>query len=437
MMLYLEGIIGVRNKMRGRIYKMRTSLLLKAMVLGTMTFSISTMGMAAEVQDVNGLDSAQQTIVSDTDRKEAVRSSWMDRTDIVVGVGMKNSEESSSHQYHNFKPWENHPIVGSSDKSKSTELNKLYIETLQPVTHYDENAKSVIFVQGRIGRSGEKISSNKLNNYWVPDRPAGTFTVHNGQTDKEESLGMNANIGIGYRRLSKGEHAYVGVNAFYDHVFKGGYKRVSGGVEYVAGLNEFHANLYRNLGTDDRKYIGLHGRSVELDVPAGLYPYGRDDDTSLYNYAKVDYENHWILSENTVARGYDIGYARTFKNARWARVYADYYNWRGREAVRVGYYKLKKRDAIKGFKVGAEFHITPHLTLDAGYQTASHHLSGPYATLKYTIGTSKFAWHGGKHSESAITTARAKMLDKVHRSDMVVQEIMEENYDHGVTDVGL
>jgi len=378
MMLYLEGIIGVRNKMRGRIYKMRTSLLLKAMVLGTMTFSISTIGMAAEIQDVNGLDSASQTIASDAARKEAVRSSWMDRTDVVIGVGMKNSEESRSHQYHNFKPWENHPIVGTSDKSKSTELNKLYIETLQPVTHYDENAKSVVFVQGRIGRSGEKISSNKLNNYWVPDRPAGTFTVHNGQTDKEESLGMNANIGIGYRRLSKGEHAYVGVNAFYDHVFKGGYKRVSGGVEYVAGLNEFH-----------------------------------------------------------VARGYDIGYARTFKNARWARVYADYYNWRGREAVRVGYYKLKKRDAIKGFKVGAEFHITPHLTLDAGYQTASHHLSGPYATLKYTIGTSKFAWHGGKHSESAITTARAKMLDKVHRSDMVVQEIMEENYDHGVTDVGL
>lgn len=64
-------------------------------------------------------------------------------------------------------------------------------------------------------------------------------------------------------------------------------------------------------------------------------------------------------------------------------------------------------------------------------------MSGPYATLKYTIGTAKFAWRGGKHSESAITTARSKMLDKVHRSDMVVQEVMEENYDHGVTDVGL
>ena len=416
---------------------MKDYLILKSMVLGTIACAFSAIGFAADVQNGHGQGIADSTTEVNGAKHEAVRSSWMDRTDIVVGVGMKNSEESSSHHFHNFTPWENHPIVGTSDKSKSTELNKLYIETLQPITHYDENAKSVVFVQGRIGRSGEKISSRSLNNYWVPARPAGTFTVHNGQTDKEESLGMNANIGIGYRRLSKGEHAYVGVNAFYDHVFKGGYKRVSGGVEYVAGLNEFHANLYRNLGTDDRKYIGLHGRTSTWYDPAGLYPYGMASDQSLYNYGVVAYENHWMLLEKVAASGFDVGYSRTFKNARWARVYADYYNWRGREAVRVGYYKLKKRDAIKGFKVGAEFHITPHLTLDAGYQTASHHLSGPYVTLKYTIGTSKFAWRGGKHSESAITTARSKMLDKVHRSDMVVQETVENTYQQQFVDVGL
>ena len=411
--------------------------MIKAMVFGAVACAFSATGFAADVQNRHGQGVADSTTEVNEAKHEAVRSNWMDRTDIVVGVGMKSSEESNSHHFHDFTVWDRYPVIGTSDKSKSTELNKLYVETLQPITHYDENAKSVVFVQGRIGRSGEKISSNKLNNYWVPARPAGTFTVYNGQTDKEKSLGMNANIGIGYRRLSKGEHAYVGVNAFYDHVFKGGYKRVSGGVEYVAGLNEFHANLYRNLGTDDRKYIGLHGRSVVLGDPAGLYPYGMDPDQSLYDYARVDYENHWMLSEKVAASGFDVGYSRTFKNARWARVYADYYNWRGREAVKVGYYKLPKRDAIKGFKVGAEFHITPHLTLDAGYKTASHHLSGPYATLKYTIGTSKFAWRGGKHSESAITTARSKMLDKVRRSDMVVQETVEETYDHGVVDVGL
>lgn len=417
---------------------MKDYLILKSMVLGAIACAFSATGFAADVQNGHGQGIADSTTEVNGAKHEAVRSSWMDRTDVVVGVGMKDSKETHTQNHAIGASSSRHELHTVTSKSlKSTEINKLYIETLQPITHYDENAKSVVFVQGRIGRSGEKISSYKLDSYWEPARPAGTFIRHDKQTDKKESLGMNANIGIGYRRLSKGEHAYVGVNAFYDHVFKGGYKRVSGGVEYVAGLNEIHANLYRNLGTDERKYIGLHGRSTVLGDPAGLYPYGMDPDKSLYNYGVVSYENHWALSENTVARGYDIGYARTFKNARWARVYADYYNWRGREAVKVGYYKLPKRNAIKGFKVGAEFHITPHLTLDAGYKTASHHLSGPYATLKYTIGTSKFAWRGGKHSESAITTARSKMLDKVRRSDMVVQETVEETYDHGVVDVGL
>ena len=418
---------------------MSKTLMIKAMALGAVACAFSATGFAADVQNGHGQGIADSITEVNGAKHEAVRSSWMDRTDVVVGVGMKDSKETHSQHHYVGESSNRHDDLHTvtSKSLKSTEINKLYIETLQPITHYDENAKSVVFVQGRIGRSGEKISSYKLDSYLEPARPAGTFITHDKQTDKKESLGMNANIGIGYRRLSKGEHAYVGVNAFYDHVFKGGYKRVSGGVEYVAGLNEFHANLYRNLGTDDRKYIGLRGRSVVLGDPTGLYPYGMDSDQSLYNYGIAAYENHWMLLEKVAASGFDVGYSRTFKNARWARIHADYYNWRGREAVRVGYKKLKKRDAIKGFKVGAEFHITPHLTLDAGYQTASHHLSGPYATLKYTIGTSKFAWRGGKHSESAITTARSKMLDKVHRSDMVVQETVENTYEQQFVDVGL
>ena len=418
----------------GSVQDMRRNLIIKAFVLGAVGCAFTITGMAA---NGHGQGIADSTTEVNEAKHEAVRSNWMDRTDVVVGVGMKDSKETHTQHHAVGSPPRTDLHTVTSKDSKSTEINKLYIETLQPITHYDENAKSVVFVQGRIGRSGEKISSYKLGSYWEPARPAGTFITHDKQTDKKESLGMNANIGIGYRRLSKGEHAYVGVNAFYDHVFKGGYKRVSGGVEYVAGLNEFHANLYRNLGTDDRKYTGLPGRTNRLGDPTGLYPYGMDPDQSLYNYGVVSYENHWMLSEKVAASGFDVGYSRTFKNARWARVYADYYNWRGREAVRVGYGRLNKRDAIKGFKLGAEFHITPHLTLDAGYKTASHHLSSPYATLKYTIGTSKFAWRGGKHSESVITTARSKMLDKVHRSDMVVQETVENIYEQQFVDVGL
>ena len=34
-----------------------------------------------------------------------------------------------------------------------------------------------------------------------------------------KSLGTVANVGLGYRQLSKNEHAYVGVNAFVDRAF--------------------------------------------------------------------------------------------------------------------------------------------------------------------------------------------------------------------------
>lgn len=406
---------------------MKRQLLVKAMVLGAVACSISATSLAAHVEGqdkrVNGQEAA---------RREAVRSHWMDRTDIVVGTGMERTEGSGSQGYTGRGVPNAPQPSASSEKSQSMGLDQFYIETLQPITHYDAHAKNLVFVQGRIGRSGEKISLDKLHDYWLPAMPAGTFTVHNHETYKQESLGMNANVGLGYRRLSEHEHAYVGVNAFYDHAFKGGYKRISGGLEYVAGLNEFHANIYQNIGTNNSQYVSLPGRTN-----ADLYPYGMDQNQSYYNYGVISYENHWKVTEQVAARGFDLGYARSFKNARWARVYADYYKWRGRDAVRVMYGNLSKRDAITGFKVGAEFHLTPHLTLDAGYKTASHNLSGPYVSLKYTIGRSKFAWHGGKHSESVITTARAKMLDKVRRSDMVVHDIVQEDYDRGIVDVGL
>ena len=209
---------------------MSGKLLLKAMVLGTMTFSIYTIGMAAEVQDVNGLDSAQQTIASDASRKEAVRSSWMDRTDIKVGTQSKMGKQIS-------------------------------VETLQPLTHYDENSKSVLFVQGGIGRGGEerKVSyfSGVNGGAWYPlDPTTGKGKMRKDQlmTYETHKIGTVANVGLGYRHLSKNEHAYVGINAFVDRAFSENANRLSGGVEYVSGLNEVRANVYRGLGSVSIKH---------------------------------------------------------------------------------------------------------------------------------------------------------------------------------------
>ena len=359
-------------------------LLLKAMVLGAMTFSISTIGMAAEVQEVNGLDSAQQTIASDTARKEAVRSSWMDRTDIKVGTQSKMGKQVS-------------------------------VETLQPLTHYDENSQSVLFVQGGIGKGGQEHTVNYFDGaggYWYPyDSATGTVQTKTKaeRHDETKSLGTVGNIGLGYRQLSKHEHAYVGINAFVDRAFSENANRVSGGLEYVSGLNEVRANVYRGLGN-------IKSQSYSKGVSHLPFPlYGGTASINVYTSQKV-------LS------GYDVSYTRSFKNARWARVHIGAYHWKGLgiSTYSGGTSPISDLNNSSGWKVGTTLQVTPHISLDLGYTSDNKYASGAYGFVKYTLGTSKFAWHGGKHSDDTITSARARMLDKVDRSPMVIGKSYEE-----------
>ena len=359
-------------------------LLLKAMVLGTMTFSIYTIGMAAEVQEVNGLDSAQQTIASDTARKEAVRSSWMDRTDIKVGTQSKMGKQVS-------------------------------VETLQPLTHYDENSQSVLFVQGGIGKGGQEHTFNYFDGaggYWYPyDSATGTVQTKTKaeRHDETKSLGTVGNIGLGYRQLSKHEHAYVGINAFVDRAFSENANRVSGGLEYVSGLNEVRANVYRGLGN-------IKSQSYSKGVSHLPFPlYGGTASINVYTSQKV-------LS------GYDVSYTRSFKNARWARVHIGAYHWKGLgiSTYSGGTSPISDLNNSSGWQVGTTLQVTPHISLDLGYTSDDKYASGAYGFIKYTLGTSKFAWHDGKHSDDTITNARARMLDKVDRSPMVIGKSYEE-----------
>ena len=363
---------------------MSGKLLLKAMVFGAMVFSISTIGMAAEVQDVNGLYSAQQTIASDTARKEAVRSSWMDRTDIKVGTQSKMGKQVS-------------------------------VETLQPLTHYDENSQSVLFVQGGIGKGGQEHTFNYFDGaggYWYPyDSATGTVQTKTKaeRHDEIKSLGTVGNIGLGYRQLSKHEHAYVGINAFVDRAFSENANRVSGGLEYVSGLNEVRANVYRGLGN-------IKSQSYSKGVSHLPFPlYGGTASINVYTSQKV-------LS------GYDVSYTRSFKNARWARVHIGAYHWKGLgiSTYSGGTSPISDLNNSSGWQVGTTLQVTPHISLDLGYTSDNKYASGAYGFIKYTLGTSKFAWHGGKHSDDTITNARARMLDKVERSPMVIGKSYEE-----------
>ena len=414
---------------------MKSKLVFRAMVLGAIACAFSATGFAADVQNGHGQGIADSTTEVSGAKHEAVRSNWLDRTDIAVGV--QSGGASDSHKEMFPSAYNNNFYNTKSDYGNIT---KAYIETLQPITHYDENSKAVVFVQGRIGRGGEKISSKEVRGYFTPDlvmTPFGftTFTELNTDEKTSESLGTVGSVGIGYRILSKHEHAYVGVNAFVDRAFTGNYNRISGGVEYVNGLNEVYANVYRDLG-DKEPVKGGGGNPY----PKRLYPNGYPD---TFPYNTIPSENYNTYVGGGVLDGYEIGIVRSFKNARWARAYVNGYRWNGngfshRQEYNWGrpghwsvpWFTARNANHYKGIKIGAELQLTPHISLDIGYNNANNMSKGMYGTLKYTLGTSKFAFWGGKHSDDTITTARSKMLDKVRRQDMIVESFDDIEYDY-------
>ena len=414
---------------------MRRNIIIKALVLGAIGCAFSATGFAADVQNGHGQSIADSTTEVNGAKHEAVRSNWLDRTDIAIGVQTGGS--SDSHKGMFPSDYNNNFYNTKSDYGNIT---KAYIETLQPITHYDENSKSVVFVQGRIGRGGEKISSKEVRGYFTPDlvmSPFGfdVFSEINTDEKTSESLGTVGSLGVGYRILSKHEHAYIGVNAFVDRAFTGNYNRISGGVEYVNGLNELYANVYRGLG-DKEPVKGGGGNPY----PKRLYPNGYPD---TFPYNTIPSENYNTYVGGGVLDGYEIGIVRSFKNARWARAYVNGYRWNGngfshRQEYNWGrpghwsvpWFTARNANHYKGIKIGAELQLTPHISLDIGYNNANNMSKGMYGTLKYTLGTSKFAFWGGKHSDDTITTARSKMLDKVRRQDMIVESFDDIEYDY-------
>ena len=363
---------------------MSKTLMIKAMVLGAVACAFSATGFAADVQNGHGQGIADSSTEVNGAKHEAVRSNWMDRTDIKVGTQSKMGKQIS-------------------------------VETLQPLTHYDENSKSVLFVQGGVGKGGQEHKVNYFDGsggIWYPyDSATGTVQTKTKaeRHDEIKSLGTVGNIGLGYRQLSKHEHAYVGINAFADRAFSENANRVSGGLEYVAGLNEVRANIYRGLGD-------IKSQSYSKGVSHLPFPlHGGTASINVYTSQKV-------LS------GYDVSYTRSFKNARWARVHIGAYHWKGLgvSTYSGGTSPISDLNNSSGWQVGTTLQVTPHISLDLGYTSDNKYASGAYGFIKYTLGTPKFAWYGGKHSDDTITNARARMLDKVDRSPMVIGKSYEE-----------
>ena len=397
-------------------------LIIKSLVCTALTCSFATCALAA-----------------DKDTGEKVQSSWMDRTDI--GIGFKGSQEDAYHDYAmpNKQMTDNNLSYDTrfhyrNHNSKQKVNVQYFIETLQPIKQYGKDGKSVVFVQGRLdGNGGEKISTSA---YWNGPDAYGSladvqqYYIDKGEEVKHDNLGLVGTAGVGYRRLSTHEHAYVGANVFYDYAFKDKFSRVSAGLEYVAGLNTISVNVYHGLS---EKKVGPY----QFNTPLRQVPRAIDFHDSLstppdgiHSTPRYSYEH--------VLDGFDIRYTRDYKNARWLSSYVEGYHWKtkapGEHPEEMFYIDQHKWQSIHGLKVGAKMNVTPHISVDLGIGKSNISSVEPYVSVMYTLGKSRYAYFGGKHSENVMTTARSKVFDKIKRGDMKVEYYWEQDLRDGPWD---
>ena len=188
---------------------------------------------------------------------------------------------------------------------------------------------------------------------------------------RASDIGTTLNVGVGYRRISKDDHRLYGAHLFYDHRFLRHHDRLSGGLEYMSGESEFRFNWY-DSASDERVL-----------------------DANLHTLERV-------------ANGYTLEYGKTFKNARWARVYVEGYHWN------------QERQADKnGLRVGSELQLTPRVSVDMGYNKPEHNSGGAYGKITFRLAGSPVAWYGGKHSVEGAMSVRSKMLSLVRRHNTI------------------
>ena len=188
---------------------------------------------------------------------------------------------------------------------------------------------------------------------------------------RASDIGTTLNVGVGYRRISKDDRHLYGAHLFYDHRFLRHHDRLSGGLEYMSGESEFRFNWYGSA-------------SDERVLDANLHTLER------------------------VANGYTLEYGKTFKNARWARVYVEGYHWN------------QERQADKnGLRVGSELQLTPRVSVDMGYNKPEHNSGGAYGKITFRLAGAPVAWYGGKHSVEGAMSVRSKMLSLVRRHNTI------------------
>lgn len=116
-----------------------------------------------------------------------------------------NTDTAAKVNSSSYQDWADRTDI--SAKFQTNHKPQYSIETLQPIGHYDNNSKSVVFVQGKVSSHGgvSQIADGYANH---ATRGAGGIIYEIDFNQSTQSIGTTGSLGLGYRRLSKEEHSY-------------------------------------------------------------------------------------------------------------------------------------------------------------------------------------------------------------------------------------
>ena len=106
-----------------------------------------------------------------------------------------------------------------------------------------------------------------------------------------------------------------------------------------------------------------------------------------------------------------MSYGKTFKNARWARIYGEAYHW-----------TLDRSADKNGLRLGTELQLTPRVSIDMGFNKPEHASGSAYGKIMFRLAGADMAWYGGKYKLDTESTVRSKMLETVRRDNTIVVE---------------
>jgi len=349
---------------------------------------------AANTQNTTKLSIGSHTLSKDTTSRNdlnALDDSGLPYKQERVGVDSKYPNKmAAAHETAPALSADKSPLAAND----ATDYKSYNSMTNQEKTVALTNAYINSYITNGKNHGPEWLKTTDFSFYWTEDNKPiysvdtvqpfgkitnqGQFWFWEGRYAHASDMQNTANLGVGWRKLSKDKTSMIGFNTFYDYGFQYNLERLGVGVEYFNKLAEYRVNWYKPL-SDDRLI------NVEYETDGILYSYIR------------------------AVEGFDFEGGTSFNHLPWLKVFAGGYYWDN-----------KHHEDELGYRLRSTMKLNDRVNMELGYlnSNTSHSF---YGKLYYHLAFDSNKKQKDQQKEASIDLSD-KLLQKVERQNDIKTE---------------